>query len=148
MKYSNEIEIDLSREKIIELFDNPDNMSKWQKGFISFEHISGEAGQAGAKSRLKYDMGKKGGKVEMIETIISRNLPDEFNATYEAPGVFNQIENRFIETSPNKTKWESNNVFKFSSFKMKVFGFLMPSAFKKQSFQFMKDFKAFAEGEN
>ncbi len=145
MKYSNEIEINLSRTKVIELFDNPDNMPKWQKGFISFEHVSGDAGQEGAKSRLKYNMGKKGGKVEMIETILSRNLPDEFSATYEAPGVFNQIENRFIEVSSDKTKWLSNNVFKFSSFKMKFFGFLMPSAFKKQSYQFMKDFKAFAE---
>ncbi len=147
MKYSNEIVIDLPREKVIALFDNPDNMSKWQPGFISFEHVSGAPGDPGAKSRLKYDMGKKGGKVEMVETIIKRALPDEFHATYEAPGVFNQIENYFTEVGSNQTKWQSHCVFQFSTFKMKLFGFLMPGAFKKQSYEFMENFKAFSEGE-
>jgi len=35
MKYEIEIDISLSRNKVIELFDNPDNMSKWQPGFVS-----------------------------------------------------------------------------------------------------------------
>ncbi len=123
MKYSNEIEIDLPRERVIELFDNADNLSKWQPDLISFEHISGEPGKVGAKSRLKYDMGKKGGKVEMIETIVKNDLPEEFHGTYEAPGVFNQMQNYFTEVSPGKTKWKSDTVFKFSTFKMKLFGF-------------------------
>ena len=36
MKYSNEVEINLPVQKVIELFDNPANMSKWQPRFRQF----------------------------------------------------------------------------------------------------------------
>ena len=69
MKYKLEIEIDLPRKKVIDLFDNPDNMRHWQEGFVSFEPLSGTPGQVGAKSRLKYIMGKR--DIEMVETIFT-----------------------------------------------------------------------------
>jgi len=141
MKYSHEIEIKLPREKVIKLFDNPENMPKWQEGFISFEPLQGDPGKEGSTAKLKYKMGKR--EVEMIETITKRNLPDEFNATYEAKGVFNIIENRFIDQGKT-TKWISANEFRFKGF-MKLIAFFMPGAFKKQSFKYMKDFKKFAE---
>ena len=109
---------------------------------MSFEPLEGTPGQKGAKSQLKYLMGKR--KVDMIETIISRNLPEEFSATYEAKGVWNEVCNYFYETNPNSTKWVTENEFRFSGF-MKIIGSLMPGAFKKQSFQYMELFKAFAE---
>lgn len=141
MKYTTEIEINLPRARVIELFDNPDNMSKWQQGFVSFEMISGEPGEEGAKAKMKYKMGKR--DIEMIETITKRNLPDEFNVTYEAKGVFNIIENTFIDNG-DTTKWISINEFRFKGF-MKLFAIFMPGAFKKQTFKYMKDFKKFAE---
>jgi hypothetical protein len=142
MKYTNEIEINLPLTKVIELFDNPENMKHWQPGLQSFEPISGTPGQTGAKSRLKYQMGKR--NIEMIETITKRNLPDEFSGTYEAKGVFNIISNKFIPLGPNKTKWVADNEFQFSGF-MKLMGWLMPGAFKKQSQKYLEYFKEFAE---
>jgi len=143
MKYSNEIEINLQREKVIELFDNPDNMAKWQEGFISFEPINGQPGSEGAKTKLKYKMGKR--EVEMIETITKRNFPEEFHGTYEAKNVYNVVNNYFVDQGET-TKWISDNEFRFSGF-MKLIAFFMPGAFKKQSLKSMKDFKIFAEKE-
>lgn len=143
MKYANEIEIKLPRQRVIELFDNPDNMSKWQEGFVSFETLNGEPGQEGAKAKLKYKMGKR--EVEMIETITKRNLPDEFNGTYEAKNVFNIVSNKFIDLG-NSTKWLSENKFRFNGF-MRIIALFMPGAFEKQSLKYMKDFKKFAENE-
>src|SRR5688572_2628124 len=117
MKYQNEIEINLPLHRVIELFDNPENMKEWQPGLKSFEHVSGTPGQPGAKSRLKYDMGKR--KIEMIETITKRNLPEEFNGTYEAKGVVNLISNKFYPVGVNQTKWVTENEFQFSGF-MKI----------------------------
>ncbi len=142
MKYSTEIEINLPVNKVIELFDNPDNMKHWQPGLQSFEHISGTAGQPGAKSKLKYKMGKR--EIEMIETITVRNLPEEFSGTYEAKGVFNIVKNKFISLPDGKTKYITDYEFQFSGM-MKIFGFLMPGAFRKESFKLMKQFKEFAE---
>ena len=48
MKYTLEILIDQPREKVVELFDNPDNMKHWQEGFVSLTHISGTPGEIGA----------------------------------------------------------------------------------------------------
>ena len=142
MKYEFEIEINQPRTKVIELFDNPENLKKWQPGFISFKYMEGEAGKPGAKSIVKYKMGKR--DIEMIETIISRNLPDEFSGIYETRGMWNKVENFFMEISADKTKWKTVNEFKASGF-TKFFVWLMPRAFKKQTLQYMKLFKDFCE---
>ena len=143
MKYTVHIDIDLPRNRVIELFDDPANLPKWQKGLLSFEHLSGESGQPGAKSKLVFQMGK--GKMEMIETITKTNLPNEFDGTYSAPGVFNIVKNRFIMIHENCTRWESENEFQFTTLMMKCVGFFMKSAFPKQSMVYLKDFKGFAE---
>ena len=85
MKFSLTMDIDVPRQRVIELFDNPENLPRWQPDLLSFEPLSGEPGQPGATSRLRYRMGKK--EVEMIETITARNLPNEFSGTYEADGM-------------------------------------------------------------
>lgn len=145
MKFTNKVEINRPLEKVIELFDNTDNLSKWQPGFVSFEHLSGEPGQPGAKSKLKYKMGKR--EVEMIETITIRNLPKEFHGVYEAKGVYHVIQNFFTEVTPGKTNWVSENDFKLSGM-LKLVGWLMPGAFKKQSQKYLNLFKSFAENTN
>ena len=142
MKYSHSIDINLPRSKVIELFDNPDNLKEWQPGFVSFSHLSGEPGKEGAKSVLKYKMGKR--ELEMVETVLKRNLPDEFSGSYEMPGTYNAIQNYFTELDPQKTRWEFHSEFKFSGL-MKFMAPLMKGSFKKQSLDFMQRFKSFAE---
>ena len=142
MQYITEIEIALPREQVIELFDDVDNLYKWQRGLKSFKHLSGEAGQPGAKSELVFQMGKR--TVEMIETIIVRDLPDTFSATFDAKGVHNVVENSFEDVDGERTRWVSRNEFQFKGF-MKVIGFLMKGAFPKESLKHMQNFKAFAE---
>jgi carbon monoxide dehydrogenase subunit G len=145
MKYTNEIVINKPIEKVVELFDNPDNMSKWMEGLLSFEPLSGKPGQPGAKSRLKFKMGRR--EIEMIETITTRNLPDEFTGTYEAKGVFNIVKNRFIKISDDRTKYLSEQDFQFKGL-MKLMGIIMPGAFKKQSMKYLTNFKNFVENQN
>ncbi|UXX78018.1 SRPBCC family protein [Reichenbachiella carrageenanivorans] len=142
MKYTVDILIDLPRAKVIELFDNPELMPKWQPDLVSFEPLSGAPSQPGSKAKLHYKMGKR--EVEMIETIAKNTLPEELVATYETKGVYNLISNRFVATSDHQTQWVSENEFQFSGF-MKLIGFFMKSAFPKQTLKFMNQFKTFAE---
>jgi chaperonin GroEL (HSP60 family) len=142
MKYSKEIVINLPREEVITRMENPDNFKHWQDGFISYKLISGQPGIEGARAKLSYKMGKR--EIEMMETIIKNNLPDELHTTYDAKGVYNIQKNYFKEIDKNTTKWVSYNEFKFSGF-MKLIGFVMPGIFEKQSLKYMQDFKAFAE---
>ncbi len=144
MKYTVTIEIEKPIDEVVALFDNADNLYAWMEGLESFEHLSGEPGQVGAKSRLKFKMGKR--DIEMIETITVRALPDEFTGTYDAEGVFNIVKNRFEAINPTRTRYISEQEFQFTGF-MKIFGWLMPGAFRKQSMKYLEAFKAFAESQ-
>ena len=142
MKYTSEITVNLPREKFIEKLDDPENMKHWQKGLISYELLSEDPTKEGSQMRLNYKMGKR--DLEMVETIISRNLPDSMHTTYETNGVTNIQKNKFLQEE-GKTRWVSENEFQFSGLGMKLMGFLMPGMFKKQSMKYLQDFKAFAE---
>jgi uncharacterized membrane protein len=142
MKFTCQIEINKPVETVVSLFDNPDNMNKWMEGLQSFEHLSGTPGQPGAKSRLKFKMGKR--NIEMIETVTVRNLPHEFSGTYEAEGVMNVVKNYFKPLPGNKTSYITEQEFQFKGF-MKFIALLMPGAFKKQSMKYLSNFKNFAE---
>jgi uncharacterized membrane protein len=144
MKYSVEIEINAPIDRVVELFDNSDNLKEWMDGLESFEIISGEPGQSGAISKLVYQMGKR--RVEMIETILVRNLPEDLSSSYKAKGVYNIVKNHFKELPEGKTLYITDQEFQFEGF-MKIIGFIMPGAFKKQSMQYLEKFKAFVEKE-
>ncbi|PQB03946.1 SRPBCC family protein [Aureitalea marina] len=144
MKYRNEITIDLPRSTLIEKLDNPDNMKHWQRGLIGYKLLNEEdPGAVGAQMELEYKMGKR--QMIMTETITKRDFPGEFHATYDAKGVHNIQQNFFEEVDAQSTKWVSESEFQFASFGMKLMGWLMPGAFKKQSLKYMMDFKNFAE---
>jgi len=142
MKYSKEIIIDLPREEVIAKMENPENFKHWQKGFISYKHLSGNPGHVDARSKLKYKMGKR--DIEMVETIEKNNLPKKLFMSYDAKGVCNKQKNYFEEVGNNSTKWISDNEFECSGF-MKIIAILTPGSFKKQTYMYMKDFKAYAE---
>jgi uncharacterized protein YndB with AHSA1/START domain len=142
MKYATEIIIDQPVDKVVQLFDNPDNRFKWMEGLQKCEPMSGNQGHPGAKAKFTFQMGKR--KVEMVETILTRDFPDDFTVSYEADQVFNIVKTSFTPLLDEKTRYVTEHEFQFKGF-MKVFGFLMPGAFKKQSMKYLKDFKKFAE---
>ncbi|MEX0322425.1 MAG: SRPBCC family protein [Puniceicoccaceae bacterium] len=145
MKYSLELDINLPRGVLVELFDNMDNLKHWQPDLVSWEYLDDHPGEPGSQAKLVYKMGK--GEIEMIETIVKRSLPDEFSATYEAKGVWNSVENYFIEVDSTTTTWVFGTEFKFTGIVMRLFAILLPGAFKKKSFQYMLQFKEFAESQ-
>lgn len=143
MRYTEEIIINLPRERVIELFDSFENLKQWQEGLVEIEHLSGEPGKPGAQTRLLYDMGKR--KLEMIETITSRNMPDEFSGAYDAKDVHNIVRNTFYPQDET-TRWLMDCEFQFRGF-MRIMSFFMGQrTFRKQTRKGMESFKRFAEG--
>lgn len=142
MKYTCEIIINKPIDEVVEKFDSVDNMKEWMPGFQSYEVIEGTIGEVGCKAKLLFDMGKR--KIEMIETITVKNLPQEFSGTYDAQGVHNIVKNYFEKTSDTSTKYTTYQEFQFKGF-MKIIGFLFPGAFKKQSMAYLENFKKFVE---
>lgn len=143
MKYQVEVTIDRPRAEVIKLFDNSDNLFQWMEGLQLFEHLSGTPGEVGAKSKLIFKMRNR--EITMIETITSKNLPDEFSGTYEAPGAFNIVNNYFESLNDQQTRYIAHQEFKFDSLGMKMMSAIFPGMFKKQSLKHMNHFKEFAE---
>ncbi|WP_371372601.1 SRPBCC family protein [Thalassotalea aquiviva] len=144
MNYTLEIEINAPIHKVVELFDDRNNIHHWQPNLIRFEAISGNPGELGAETKLIYKMGNK--EVEMIEVITVNQLPTKHSGVYETSNVWNLVENSFIEVDPITTRWICKNQFKCSGF-VKLIAMLMPTVFKQQSIKYMQQFKVFAEAQ-
>ena len=143
MRCQIEIEVDLPRERLIELFLDRDNLKKWQTGFVSLEPISGATGEVGAKTRQVHKSGSR--EQEIVETITVMNPPEEICGTYEGGSVRTLIENRFYEVAGGKTRWVLVSDFQSTNIILKLLAFLAPGMFKKQTRLFMDRFKEFAE---
>jgi len=143
MQYTTEILIKKPLSEVIKKMDSVENMKHWQEGLVSTEHISGTPGKFGAKMKLNYGFRKR--KMEITETIIKQDFPNEFHATYTAKGMRNIQQNYFENIEGDFTKWISKNDFQPTTFAMNAMLFFMPRAFKKQTKTYMTNFKNFVE---
>ncbi|MFJ3516871.1 SRPBCC family protein [Streptomyces sp. NPDC090131] len=153
MKYTVSLEIALPREKVVQLLADPAQMPKWLRGLVLHEPLSGAHGQVGTTSRVVMQMGQR--KMECTETITRREPTDlhgipkgsvvHFDREIVGEGMWSAVRDRLTEAGPETTLWASENEYRFSGLLMRLVGFLMPGAFRKQSLLHMRDFKAFAE---
>lgn len=143
MQYRLDLDIDLPRARVVELFLDAGNLKDWQPDLVSFETISGTDPRAvGSKNRQVHMMGQR--EFEMIETITQHDYPERFAATYEAPNVWNLVENRFVDLGDGTTRWTVDNTFRCAGV-VRVMATLFKGRFRKQTLDFMQRFKAYAE---
>ena len=143
MKYTCTVEINAPLEKVVELWNNENNFKEWQDGFKSIEHLGDRAHVKGAKSKIILE-GRQ--RIELLETIITNNLPEEKTALYEHIHMTNTQTSRFKALGENKTLYTSEVEYvKFNGFLIKMVAKLFPSKFKQQSQKWMKQFKTFVE---
>jgi uncharacterized membrane protein len=144
MKFTCQVDIDLPIDRVIQLFDNVDNLKEWQDGFLSHEHVSGVPGETGAVSRFRYQSGKR--EINLRETIVTSDFPDEFTALYEAKEMTNTMSNRFTSLSENSTRYIADiEYIKFNGFKVKMMATLFPGMFRRQVQKWLDQFKEFCE---
>jgi len=143
MKYTCTVKIDAPIERVVALWENEQNFKEWQDGFESIEHLEGIPDTKGAKSKIVFE-GKN--RMELTETILSINLPEEKLALYEHIHMTNTQSSRFKTIEGNKTLYTSEVEYtKFNGFLIKLIAKLFPSKFKGQSQKWMNQFKEFAE---
>ena len=143
MKYKLQVELDIHRDRVLEIFENTDHLQAWQPGLQKYELLRGEAGEVGSVTLLVHSV--KGREIEMIETITQRNSPQLTASTYEAKGVWNEVVNRFRELPGDRTLWQLETEFRCTGL-MWLMATLAPWTFKKETRVHMERFKEFAEG--
>jgi hypothetical protein len=140
------VDIEVPIDKVVALFNDPNNFKEWQDGFISYETISGTPRTIGSKSKINFDNGKH--KIELLETIKVMNLPAEMTALYEHKHMVNTMINRFTELPGQKTRFTTDmGYYKFIGLMPKLMALIMPGMFKKQNQKWLDQFKKFAEKE-
>ncbi len=112
MKTKFEVIIDADRDTVWDVFDNADNIARWQPTLKSFTHKSGLPGEVGAVSELIYAEGN--GEMLMSETITEKRRPDFMAGFYEAKWSKSLIVNYFETVDDNKTRWVSHANHNFS----------------------------------
>lgn len=144
MKFLCEVVLNLPISEAVSLYDNVEHLDKWQTGFVNYEHISGEQGKAGAKSKVFFKHNNR--DMELIETIVKKDLPEEFTAIYEHKHMVNTMYCHFEKVENDKTLFQMEIEYtKFIGFMPKLMAFLMPGMFRKQSQKWLDQFKEFAE---
>ncbi len=144
MKHQGFIDIDQSRDIVVKLFANPNNLKEYQDGFIRKEFVSGNEGQNGAVSNMYYQHGK--GEMELVETITNNSLPDVFEASFYHIHMDNTMKCRFEELSENKTRYHYEYEYTRINWVMpKLMSILFPSMFSKPAEKWLRQFKEFAE---
>ena len=143
MKYRVEIDIDKPIDEVMDAFANRTNDKLWMQGFVEKIPITGDEGELGAKCKLVFQIGKR--RMEMIEEITAKRLPDKYITTYTTPSVFNKVENSFKKIDDNTTLYRTVQEFQFKTLMMRAMSFFMPGAFKKQTQRHQQAFKSFVE---
>lgn len=142
MKFTCSIVINKPKAYVAKHFEDPEALKQSQKGFQSVEHLSGNEGEAGAKSKLIYD------KFELIETIIHNKLPDEFYARYEHKNMINTMHTNFTALTENETKLTTIIEYTvFKGFLINLMAKLFPGMFKKQVNKWLVKFKKYTENQ-
>jgi len=103
MKIRSEVIIDATLKEIWRIFDNPDNMTKWQPTLKSFRTIEGEQGQPGAISELIYE--ENGREFRMIEHVTERREPYFMAGTYASDWGTAIVVNQFEDVGMGRTRW-------------------------------------------
>ncbi len=143
LKITVEVKIDRPVELAAKLFSTPGNTAKWLTGLHSFELISGELGQLGARANVTFVNGLT--KLNIVETIQAIELPERFVLKYESEGFEAFSFNRFHHLDEGVTKFVMEQHIEFKG-AMKMAGLFAKTGIRRQMQRDAKAFKAFAEG--
>lgn len=131
-------------DTILSLYTNDDNLKHWQDGFSSITLLEGNKGAVDAKSRFVYQQNKR--TLELIETILVNNLPEEKLALYQHKHMENTMRTSFHSVDEQTTKMLVTITYtKFIGFLPKLMAKLFPNMFKKQVDTWLHNFKIFVE---
>lgn len=145
MKISKSIEINKPIDEVWEFFMDEDFAYKWQPGLRSIELLEGEKGMEGSKNKMHYE--ENGRTIDMIEEIIEVKKHVLFKSIYTANGVWNLHSSMFKQIQDNKTLYEVDTEFKFTTFMFRLMGLFMGFMFKNRVQQDLEAFKNAVESE-
>lgn len=144
MKFKCSVEIESPIERVVQLFLDQSQRAEWQDGYLRAEPVSGSPGEVGSVTRLFFE--SKRHKMELLETILAKDLPHEITGKYEHTHMVNTMRSRFTALGPARTRYDAEvHYTRFNGLMPKLMAKLMPGMFRKQTQKWLDQFKALAE---
>lgn len=144
MKFKLELSLNKPRAEVWRIFDDPNNLNKWQPSLINTERMSGTNGQPGAITKLTFRSGER--EFALLEKVTLRAEPERLDEVYENEYAENVLKNTFLEQGKDITLWKVEVIFKFKTLFMKIVGPLKKKNFVIRTQRDMERFKALVEG--
>jgi hypothetical protein len=144
MKFKLELSLNKPRAEVWRIFDDPNNLNKWQPSLINIERVSGTTGQPGAITKLTFRSGER--EFGLLEKVTLRAEPERLDEVYENEYAENVLNNTFLEQGEDITLWKVEVIFKFKTLFMKIVGLLKKKNFVIRTQRDMERFKALVEG--
>ncbi len=141
MKYFAEQNIQLHRDRVVEILTDHRQRRHWQPGFQSMEPLDGAPGSIGATSLLNFKVGDR--PFEMIETILAKDLPDSYTVSYVSDQSASISRNSFQETADGGTLWRVDMEIKLKGL-YGLLAMLRPASFRAQTQALMQSFANYA----
>ena len=143
LKFPCTVEIARPIESVASLFLDASRRVRWQDGYLRSELISGTPGEVGARSRLFFS---KPRGMELVETIVLKNLPHEITGTYEHRHMGNTMRSRFTAIDENRTRFDAGiHYTQFNGIMTKLMAKFFPGMFRRQVQEWLDRFKELAE---
>ena len=123
MILSHEVIVNKPLQEVWEYSNNPDNLNKWLNDFLRYEQVSGDpaAPKVGDKSHHTYQQGKS--EFTMEETITAYNPPEQIKLFMTSSYFDMEIDNRFEEIEPGRTRLFASADFVRVGWLMKILFF-------------------------
>ena len=137
--------IDLPVQKVYPLFMDTAFYREWKKDMVGFEPVGGVKGETGAVTKLAFRRGV------MIETIVSKDVPNEFIAKYEhvhgqKVNMVHAAVNRFSTVGAGQTRIDCDlTTLEINGLFRRVMMKLFEGAGRKYAQSQLEKFKHFAE---
>lgn len=143
MKYRLELTLQKPRAEVWRIFDDPNNMDKWQPTLTKIERLEGVAGQPGSVAKLTFKNGDR--EFSLIEKVTHRAEPERLDGMYENEFADNAVKNTFLERGSNETLWKVEVEFKFKTLAMRLIGPFVKKKFVANTQRDMDRFKTLVE---
>ena len=143
MKYRLELTLQKPRAEVWRIFDDPNNMDKWQPTLTKIERLEGVAGQPGSVAKLTFKNGDR--EFSLIEKVTFRAEPERLDGVYENEFADNAVKNTFLERGSNETLWKVEVEFKFKTLAMRLIGPFVKKKFVANTQRDMDRFRALVE---
>lgn len=141
MKFSCKLEVEAPRDFVVKHFSIPDNQLKWHSDMKSIKLLEGKPGEQGCKTLLEFE------KFQIVETVLSNDLPDNFLGDYETPGICHNTMRTQFESNGSHTYVGVTVDYKKMNWFMKGMSILMPWALKGPVKKYLNQFKQVVESE-